>query len=334
MPLILEREQVLALYETAAARGWVLPAFNTENPTTTEAILAAALEFGKQNDIPDVPVIIGITNNYPDRPQAVYHTHSRHWPTGMRLFLREMEVLAGPESPYAGLPVMIHLDHIQWDRDAGLLEWDMGAFSSIMYDASGLPLSENMRRTAAFVREHGREIVIEGACDMISPVAAHNAGLTGAEDARLYLNSTGVDVIVANLGTEHRSARAAIRYDGRRAREITERLGRGCLCLHGASSVPPEHLGNLFNDGIRRVNIWTALERESSAVLLREMLRHATGIAGRENVRRLKEEEWLGSAVAAEGEASVDFCTTTYRQGIVFTVMKELIKKYLGYFYK
>jgi len=33
MPLILERQAVLDEYARAAERGWVLPAFNTENQT-------------------------------------------------------------------------------------------------------------------------------------------------------------------------------------------------------------------------------------------------------------------------------------------------------------
>ena len=45
MPLITGRERVLEVFATAANRGWVLPAFNAENLTTMEAILAAAKEF-------------------------------------------------------------------------------------------------------------------------------------------------------------------------------------------------------------------------------------------------------------------------------------------------
>ncbi|HED09441.1 MAG TPA: class II fructose-bisphosphate aldolase [Caldithrix abyssi] len=333
MPLITERKQVEAIYESAAVRGWVLPAFNTENLTTTEAILAAATEYAAGRGLSDMPVIIGITNNYPSRPQARKYSHGARWELGMRLFLKELEILTSPGSPYAALQVMIHLDHILWDVDAGLLEWDMGQFSSIMFDASTLSLEENIAKTAAFVEKHQRHILIEGACDVIRPASDNDTGLTTPEDAHAYLSKTGVDIIVANLGTEHRASRAGVRYHASLAREISRRLGRGCLCLHGASSVPPEHLGTLFNDGIRRINIWTALERESAAVLLQSMLKHASSIVGADKTRQLLEKGWLGPLVKAENEASVDYCTTAYRQEIVFKAMKEMVKKYYRIFY-
>ncbi len=54
-----------------------------------------------------------------------------------------------------------------------LLKWDMGKFSSIMYDASTLPIEKNIKNTAAFVESHGEEILIEGACDEISRSSDH-----------------------------------------------------------------------------------------------------------------------------------------------------------------
>ena len=45
MPLVLNRSEVLDLYEYASEKGWVLPTFNSENLTTTEAILSAVSEW-------------------------------------------------------------------------------------------------------------------------------------------------------------------------------------------------------------------------------------------------------------------------------------------------
>ncbi|HPM19350.1 MAG TPA: hypothetical protein PK288_10255, partial [Bacteroidales bacterium] len=64
MPLILDRNHVLDVYAEAAGRKWVIPAFNAENLTTTEAILSAAMEYGAGTGQPDIPVTIGITNLY------------------------------------------------------------------------------------------------------------------------------------------------------------------------------------------------------------------------------------------------------------------------------
>src|SRR5512133_1583769 len=167
MPLILERQHVLDIYADAAQRKWVIPAFNTENLTTTEAILSAALEYSLKIGKDDLPVTIGITNQYAHRSQSVYYTHTRLWDIGLKLFLADLEVLTGRGSPFEKLNVMVHLDHAQWDTDKPLLEWDMNRFSMIMYDASSLPFVENIKRTAEFVERHGHQIVIEGACDEI-----------------------------------------------------------------------------------------------------------------------------------------------------------------------
>ena len=53
MPLVVDRRRVLEIYAMAANKGWVVPTFCSENLTTTEAILAGALEYGKEISKPD-----------------------------------------------------------------------------------------------------------------------------------------------------------------------------------------------------------------------------------------------------------------------------------------
>lgn len=91
MPLILNREAVLRVYDDAGRCGWVIPAFNSENLTTTEAILEAALEYSRRTGKPDLPITIGITNNYSHRSQSVNYTHTRKWDIGLKLFLSDIE---------------------------------------------------------------------------------------------------------------------------------------------------------------------------------------------------------------------------------------------------
>ena len=130
MSTILDRSHVLEVFSEARERKWVLPTFNAENLTTLEAILSAVYDYGEKIGIEDLPIIVGITNNYSSRPQSVFYTHTKKWYIGLKLFLRDLEVLTSPDSPYKNLKVMIHLDHIQWNDDVRLLEWDMGQFSS------------------------------------------------------------------------------------------------------------------------------------------------------------------------------------------------------------
>lgn len=161
--IITNINQVKELYKSAAEKGWVLPCICSENLTTTEAILSAASDFGKPNNIKNVPVIIAIIVNYSHRSQAQNYTHSRDWKTGLNLFRNDIEILAGKGRIYEDVSVMIHLDHIQYDLDKELTESDLSMFSSIMYDASDLPFDKNIELTLKFVEKKGKHILIEGA---------------------------------------------------------------------------------------------------------------------------------------------------------------------------
>lgn len=333
MPLILDRKHVLEVFAEAKERKWVLPTFNAENLTTAEAILEATKEYGERIGIKDLPIIIGITNNYSHRPQSVYYTQTRKWDIGLRLFLSDLSVLTATESPYAKLKVMIHLDHIQWDEDKELLDWSMKQFSSIMFDASTLPFEKNTNKTAAFVEKNKDTIVIEGACDEISSSdGSEKNDLTTPEDAEKYFNLTEVDIVVANLGTEHRASASSLQYRGDIARQIRERIGTH-LCLHGTSSVSTEKVTKLFDDGICKVNIWTALERDSTPMLFKDMLTNASKVVGTEKVRELFSEHLLGEKANHLDPLSIDYFTTTYRQEIIFHKMKNIITNYLKTWY-
>ncbi len=333
MPLILDRENVLDVYAKAAQSKWVIPTFCTENLTTTEAILAAAKDYADRIGMKDLPVTIAITNQYSHRSQSVNYTHTKKWDIGLKLFMADIDVLTSKGSPYEGLSVMIHLDHTQWDSDAELLKWDMGKFSMIMYDASSLPLEQNIEKTARFVAEQGRNIVIEGACDeIVDATGDKRTELTTPEKAEDYLRRTGVDYIVANLGTEHRASAAQLKYHGDMAKAIS-RITGARLVLHGTSSVSNEQVRNLFNDGIAKVNIWTTLERDSSPVLFENMLKNAAKIVGSDAVELLQKQGLLGAGILAEGKASLDCYTTLYRQEIIFNKMKEIAGNYFKLWY-
>jgi fructose-bisphosphate aldolase class II len=333
MALIVDRNQVLDVYSEVRERGWVIPSFNAENLTTVEAILEAAYAHGQTKDLDSLPIIIGITNNYPPRPQAVFYTNTREWIIGLRLFMKNLEVLTSQDSPYRNLRVMIHLDHIQWHFDSVLLDWDMNQFSSIMFDASTLPLQENITHTAAFVDRHRNDIVIEGACDEL-PAASGDTGnrLTTPGEAETYFRKTGVDVVVANLGTEHRAPTSSLKYEGQLAREISRRIGSR-LCLHGGSSLADGELAHCFDDGICKVNVWTALERDSATVLFQRMVENAAKIVGRERAKEMLAEGLIGKNADVESPHSMAFYASSFRREIVFRRMKDIVQNYLRVLY-
>lgn len=333
MPLILDRQQVLDIYARAAEDRWVVPTFCTENLTTTEAVLSAARGYADRIGRPDIPVTIAITNQYAHRSQSVLYTHTRKWDIGLRLFLADLQVLTDAGSPFAGLNVMVHLDHTQWDNDAELLDWDMKQFSMIMYDASTLPFDENITRTAEFVEKRGCQIVVEGACDeIVNAVGDEQSQLTSPEAAERYFRETGVDYAVANLGTEHRASAADLKYHGDLARRISQRTGPR-LVLHGTSSVGTNQIGSLFADGIAKVNIWTCLERDSSPTLFADMLANAAKVAGPRQCDELLDAGLLGQNADTASQHSLSHYTTTYRQEIVFEKMKQIAFEYFELWY-
>jgi fructose-bisphosphate aldolase class II len=334
MPLVLERNNVLEIYANAAQKKWVIPTFCTENLTTTEAILSAALEHSKQINCPDIPVTIAITNQYSHRSQSVNYTHTRNWEIGLKLFMADINVLTSKDSPFSKLNIMTLLDHAQWDTDEQLLEWDMNQFSMIMYDASSLPFEENIKKTANFVKKNAHKIVIEGACDeIVDATGIKKSELTSPGKAKRYLEETGVDYIVANLGTEHRASAAELNYHSDLAKKISNLIGPR-IVLHGTSSVGHDQIKNLFSDGIAKVNIWTCLERDSSPVLFEDMITNAAKIIGVEKTLQMINNSILGQKVDKTSKLSLAHYTTSYRQDIIFRKMKQIAMDYFKIWFR
>lgn len=330
--IITKFDEVKKIYDDAAKKGWVLPCLCSENQTTTEAILEACSEYGKKIG-ERIPIIIAITVNYSHRQQAVNYSNANDWKTGLELFKGDIHALAGKGAKYEDVDVLIHLDHVQFDDDIELLESDLSEYSSIMYDASALPFDKNIEYTANFVKKMKGKILIEGACDEIVDATGteHNA-LTTPENAKRYIDETGVDMIVANLGTEHRATGKELKYHGDLAREIKEVIG-STIVLHGTSSVTNDQVSQLFSDGVCKVNIWTALERDTSKPLFYDMVKNASKVAGPEIIDQLIEEGYLTEKCRTGDKINIKYFTARYRQGVIFEEMKKMVTTYLEMWY-
>lgn len=330
--IITDVNEVKKVYANAAKMGWVIPCICSENQTTTEAILSACSEYGKKIG-KRVPISIAITVLYSHRSQAVNYTHTGDWKTGLKLFRDDIVALAGAGAKYEDVDVLIHLDHVQFDDDIELLESDLSGYSSIMYDASALPFEDNIKHTAEFVKKMGGRILIEGACDEIVDATGtqHNA-LTTPENALRYINETGVDMIVANLGTEHRATGKELKYHGDLAREIKKVIGNN-IVLHGTSSVTNDQVKTLFTDGVCKVNIWTAVERDTSKPLFYDMVKNASKVAGPEVVDKLIEEGYLTEKCRTGDKINIAYFTALYRQTLIYNEMKKMVNAYLELWY-
>jgi fructose/tagatose bisphosphate aldolase len=106
------------------------------------------------------------------------------------------------------------------------------------------------------------------------------------------------------------------------------------IVLHGASSVPGDQIARLFEDGVCKVNLWTALERDSSPALFRDMVSHAAKVGGPGLAAELASQGLLGSAADLSSRASIDYFTTTYRQRLVYREMASMVGGYLDLWYR
>jgi fructose/tagatose bisphosphate aldolase len=301
MPLISQPKDVEAIYQEARERRVCLADLCVAHPAAVEATLRAALEFSQEHGIAGMPVIISVTGNYPIESQLVSYT-SLHDPfIGLRAFLDDMDGLTAEGSPFAGLRVMLHLDHGQPEADQDLLPRILDRFATVMYDASGQPLAENIRRTAAFVERHHDRVQIEGAVTEIvqAKSQAQRDQLTTPEEAEHFWRETGVSLLVCNLGSEHRATAPVARYGGEAARAIKARVGQR-LVLHGGSSVPDERLPTLFQDGIIKINLWTTFERAGGQAAARDALMQLGNMLLAEELARLRNEGWLGERFFSE----------------------------------
>ena len=175
------------------------------------------------------------------------------------------------------VPVVLHLDHT---KDLATIEAAIAAgFTSVMIDASALPLAENIAQTRAVValaRRHGVSVEAElgriGSTDTIeSGESGDDTELyTDPEEARRFVAETGVDALAVSVGTAHGvylvkeptidfARLAAIRA-----------LTPVHLVLHGGSGVPAAMVADaiaLPGGGVSKVNIATDLEQAALAAL-------------------------------------------------------------------
>ena len=301
MPLVSNRSAVKEVYREAAERGIALPVFCAEDRETLEAILASALRMGEQIGVADLPIIPAWTSRYPARGQMTLVTACADVILGHQLMFADLRAFMGETSPYRRLRVLPHLDHgIPW-LDGDVLDSYVADFASVMFDASERPFEENVKLTAEYVEKTQGQVVVEGAVDEIYEAGGglKNQPTTVAQ-ARRFQRETGVDIIVPNVGTEHRATGSKARYLGERAREISRAVGR-VLCLHGTSSLEPEELPALPQDGFIKINIYTTLAVRGGQAVAREVLDNLGNTFDQQQLGDLIQRGVLGPEVLAEG---------------------------------
>lgn len=297
MPLVTDYNQVRDTYREAAERGVALPALCAEDRETIEAILASAAEVGRRLGVRDLPVIVSWTGRYPPCPQACHVAACGDAFLGSKLMLSDLEVFAEPGSPYADLRILPHLDHSWPWLDEDLLTGLIDRLASVMCDASMRPFDQNIEITARYMEQVRGRVLVEGAVDELpeSGEAEEAIALTTVEQARRFVAETGVDMIVPNVGTEHRATADQVAYRGDRAREISAAVGP-IMCLHGASSLKEADYARLASDGFVKVNMFTTLAMSAGAAVARYVAGNLTGALPEADLRELADRGIIGPA--------------------------------------
>jgi len=327
MPLVIDRNAVMDVYSEAASLGTALPAFCAEDFATLEAILASIVQFGEKIGVDDLPIVPSWTCRYPFRPQMKFVAACGDPILGTELMLSNLEILMGPTSPYRKLRVMPHLDHAFPWLDQDVLTNYADRFASAMCDASEKSFEENIALTARYVEQVGDRVVVEGAVDEVFEHDGAEKNIpTSPEQAARFVRETGVDLIVPNVGTEHRNTADRVHYRTVEARAIRDAVGP-IMCIHGASSVIEEDLSSLPGDGFVKVNIYTTLALHAGQAVSRHVLRELGNVCTAAQIDELIAAKFLHPDYAeTHGVAPrplLDHLTNAYRRDAWFTAVRD-----------
>lgn len=168
------------------------------------------------------------------------------------------------EKQHITVPVVLHLDHT---REIAVIHEAIDAgFQSVMIDASARPFAENVamsREVAQYAHARGVRVEAElGTIGTTDKLETDNDEelFTKPEEARRFVEETGVDTLAVSVGTAHGVYRVKQpRVDMQRIREIVA-LTDIPLVLHGGSGVPAEMMQHAFGH-VCKVNIATDLEQ-------------------------------------------------------------------------
>lgn len=235
----------------AEAGGYAVGAFNCNNMEIVQAIIRAA-------EAERSPVIIQASQG------AIKYA-------GMGYIVALIREAAAS----ASVPVAMHLDH-GTDFQQVMLCIRNG-FTSVMIDGSHYPLSENIDITKRVVEvAHAVGVSVEGELGRIRGVedevrvSEREAFFTDPEEARLFVEETGVDALAPSIGTAHGRYRGKPELDFDRLAQIRKLTGVP-LVLHGSSGVPGEDIRRAISLGVRKVNIDTDI-REAFVAEVRRRL--------------------------------------------------------------
>lgn len=240
---------VKSLLDAADQGKYAVGAFNCNNMEIVQAIVAAA-------EAEKSPVIIQASQG------AIKYAG-----------LDYVVALCNAAAKNATVPIALHLDH-GTDMDQ-IIKCIVGGFTSVMYDGSSKPFEENVamtRKVIEIAKAAGVSTEAElgklGGIEEHINVSERDAMMTDPEEARKFVELTGVDSLAVAIGTAHGQYKFPPKLDFERLKRI-KALVDIPIVLHGSSGVPAEDLATAISLGVRKVNIDTNI-REAFCWTLRD----------------------------------------------------------------
>ncbi|MBM7853756.1 fructose-bisphosphate aldolase class II [Desulfohalotomaculum tongense] len=247
---------VSEILQRAEEGKYAVGAFNCNNMEIVQAIIGAA-------EAEKSPVIIQAS-------QGAIKYAGLDWITGMAKLAAQQ----------AGVPVALHLDHGTSFEQC--MQCIKAGFTSVMFDGSKLPLEENIaetNRVLAVARAVGVSVEAElgkiGGTEDDITVSEREAMLTDPQEAKEFVERTGVDSLAVAIGTAHGQYKGEPKLDFERLKEIKS-LVNVPIVLHGSSGVPDEAIKKAISLGVRKVNIDTNI-REAFTNTMRRVINEKPG---------------------------------------------------------
>ena len=169
-------------------------------------------------------------------------------------------------------PIFLNADHTHSLESS--VEAAKAGFDAVVIDFSTLPFDENVRRTREVVdavRAIDRGILVEGEIGNIGSGSRIHEGavddrphLTTADEAKRFVDATGIDVLAPAVGNRHGMVAGMVRGDTKkrldagRIAEIKQAAGV-FLTLHGGSGTDDDDFRRAIDAGINVVHINTEL---------------------------------------------------------------------------
>lgn len=234
------------LLQDASRRGYAVPCFNAINLDMVRGIIRAAEEEHS-------PVIV-----------CHAEIHFKYTP------LAQIAPVMVDAMNRAKVPVSILLDHGK-SFEAVIQAMHLG-FNAIMFDGSTHAYEENVRRTAEIVKvAHALGVSVEGELGYVTrPKSGGAEGedddaiiddtslYTDPEQAREFVERTGIDALAAAFGTVHGVYLKQPRLDIDRLDNIRRTAGVP-IVMHGGSGLSDEDFKRTIDHGVAKINYYTGM---------------------------------------------------------------------------